>query len=200
MADDQTPSDRPGFDDLFSEIGEESSFTWDGEEIEPESEEETRPVVCFRVGGDHFAIDAGAVREILGDLDFTALPGAPPHVSCITVVRRQVIGLLSLRHFLNLDDRSSDDLSNDENEGDGSARSISSERVLLVDTAHYTVGLRIDEVSGIENWPHSALNAENLPENIRPSTQRYARGSRHQGDSLCVYLDLEPLLDDAAAR
>lgn len=192
MADDsQNPSDNPGFGDLFADVGDDTSFAWDDDVVEGTDDEEMRQVVSFRLNDDLFAIPADLVREILGDVEITDMPGAPDHVVGISVVRRQVVGLLSLRHFLDL-------ASLAPTKADDDARATA--RVLLIDTAHYTVGLQVDEVMGLDEWSPSLLNRESLPANIRAKTRRYARGVRQQANTFCVFLDLESLLDDAAVQ
>ncbi len=196
MADDtHQSSEKPGFDDIFSDIAEDTSFAWDDEELDTSQAEQLRQVVCFRIGADIFAIPADSVREILGDLETTDLPGAPPHVEGIAVIRRQVVGLLSLRRFLGIDQAQAD-------EADSGAPSQggASGRILMVESAHFTVGLKVDEVLGLDEWAESLLNKEGLPSNLHAKTQHYARGVREQDDTFCVYLDLESLLDDAAVR
>lgn len=188
--------DKPGFDDLLSDgLGGGSSFVWDEEDVDG-TDEETRPVVCFRVGPDLFAVPGTNVREIVGDIDVTPLPGAPSHIDGIIVVHRQVVGLLSLRRFLDIafDDPS---LHHDPHAGDAAA---DTRRTIIVETPHYTVGLCVDEVTGLDEWPESLLDPKTVPENMRSATRRYARGSRTVGGSLCVYLDVESLLDDAAVQ
>ncbi len=200
MTDDEesVPGTSHGFDDLVEELGAKSSFVWDEEETDTKEEEQTRPVVIFRVGTDLFAIPGDAVREVIGVSEATQLPGAPAHIQGITVVRRQVVGLLSLRSFLDIDDDAP-------LTGIGQSRSSeddaqSTKRTLIVETAHYTVGLSVDEVTGLEEWPESLLDPETVPDNLRHATGRYARGARSQDDDLCIFLDLESLLDDAAVQ
>lgn len=192
MAEDEPPepSVPHDFDDLIDELGGNSSFVWDQEELESQPEDVTRPVVTFRIGDDRFAIPGKAVREIVGSTEMTQLPGTPPHIRGITVVRRQVVGLLSLRTFLEIGEDPSEPSNADE----------STERTLIVETAHYTVGLIVDEVTGLDEWPDSLIDPDTVPDNLRLSTRRYARGARTQDGGLCIYLDLEPLLDAAAVQ
>lgn len=199
MSDDDTQASQPrhDFDDLVDELGGETSFDWDEGDVEPDDEEQTRPVVSFRIGSDLFALPSTDVREIVGSTEITDLPGAPAHIEGITVVRRQVVGLLSLGTFLGLDATASAPMPDEQ--GDDDAQ-ISTERTLIVETVHYTVGLRVDEVTGLSEWPESCLDPSTLPDNIHQTTDRYARGAREYGDTLCVFLDLESLLDDAAIQ
>ena len=198
MADDdqQTPQPHHDFGDLLGDLDGESTFDWDEGDMDAAQEDHSRPVVSFRIGRDIFAIDGTSVREIVGTQEVTPLPGAPPHIEGITVVRRQVVGLLSLRHFLHLDDTDKPQ----KNDSSTVDQALSTERTLIVDTAHYTVGLHVDEVTGLDEWPEIFLNPDTLPENMRETTRRYARGARDEGETLCVYLDLELLLDDASIQ
>lgn len=173
----QRPTD---FTDLFAGLGEDSSLSWSDEAFEAVEDVRTRPVISFRVGEDHFAIAADLVREIRSRDKSTALPGAPPYIEGILIVRRQVVALLSLHQFLEL-------------QGQRAAS-----RVLIIESAHFTVGILVDEVIGLEGWPESALNPENLPENIRPQTGRFARGAHAFGDRHSIFLNMETLLDAAA--
>lgn len=195
--DDQSFEDSAGFGDLLDEVDESSAFDWDEPDVEDEPEK-TRPVVSFRVGDDRFAVHGETVREIIGSTERTLLPGAPAHINGITVVRRQVVGLLSLRRFLGLGPSTRKIHAPDDDESSGDQ--TDSSRTVIVETAHFTIGLCVDEVMGLDEWPESKLDPDTLPENIRDKTHRYARGARRAGDDLCVYLDVESLLDDAAVQ
>lgn len=201
MSDDQSqsPEEKPGFDDILDDFDEDSSFEWDDEELEADdADEQTRPVVCFRIDTDLFAVPGDSVREIMGSTKRTELPGAPPHIRGITVVRRQVIGLLSLRVFLDLGTAPVE--ADVDGEGPQADEAVSTERTLIVETPHHTVGIRVDEVTGLDEWPESLIDPETLPDNMRSPTRQYARGVRRQAGTLCAFLDLESILDDAAVQ
>lgn len=191
---DDNPRDNPGFEDLVEELEEDSSFEWDDEQMEPDDPEQTRPVVCVRVGDDLFALPGESVREIRGGTETTPMPGAPAHIEGVTVVHRRVLGLMSLADFLGIEP----DAQPEDTDDDPLTDHVSTDRVLVVETPHYAVGVRVDEVVGLDDWPESRLDPDTLPENIRDSTHRYARGARRQEGTLCVYLDVDALLDDAA--
>lgn len=200
MTDDaDSPDDTAGFDDIVEQL-DEPTFDWDDDELEADQEEETRPVVAFRIGTDLFAVPGDSVREIMATTDSTPLPGAPAHVDGVIVVRRRVVGVLSMRKFLNLDASLSADAATDDPGAEPAFEDVSTDRTLIVETAHYTVGIRVDEITGLGEWPESSIDPETLPDNIRDSTRRYARGARQQNGTLCIYLDLPTLLDDAAVR
>lgn len=198
MTDDaDTPDDTAGFDDIVDDL-DDPAFDWDDEQLEADDDVETRPVVTFRIGTDLFAVPGDSVREIMGSTDATPLPGAPSHVEGVIVVRRRVVGVLVLGDFLNLD---TDEPTRPVGDApDGGLEEVSTDRTLVVETPHYTVGIRVDEITGLGEWPESAIDPETLPDNLRDTTRRYARGARQQEGTLCVFLDLASLLDDAAVR
>ena len=191
MTDGEEPNRAHDFGDLLGELSNKSSFVWDDKESHADEEAQTFAAVCFRIGEDRFAIAGEVVREILGNPEITKLPGAPPHIEGITVVRRQVVGVLSLRLFLGLTDR--------EEERDDPSTTRAS-RTLVIETTHHTVGVPVDEVMGLHQWPQAAIHRSSLPENLRPTTRRYAQGTWEMNGSVVLLLNMESLLDDAAVK
>src|SRR5690554_2504972 len=175
------------FSDLVDQAEGLDPFAWDDLQDQIVDEAVTVPVVCFRCGDDDFAIDGQSLREIVGQLETTPLPGAPGHIRGIAVLRRQVIGVLDLSDFL-------------DSARSGSALSASTRRTLIVETPHYTVGLDVDEVTSLDEWPEHLLREDSLPTTIKGTTRRYAIGAHPLGEELCVLLDIGRLLDDAAVR
>lgn len=183
MSQEEKNKDPMDFKELLAESDGVTSFVWDDEELLAE-EEVTRAVVSFRLGDDRFSVAGELVREILGEQEVTFLPGAPGHIRGITILRRQVVALLSLREFLNLP--------GEEN--------LAGMRTIIVETPHFMVGLLVDEVTGLGDWPESAIDPDQLPDNLRASTARYARGAHFFASSLHIFLDLHTLLEDAALQ
>ncbi len=173
-----------GFDDLLSEAGG-SSFAWEGEVLDGEGEDDLS-VLAFRVGEDRYCVSGDSVREVLGSAEVTPLPGAPEYLLGITILRRQVVGLLAMDRFL----------------GRAREREVPVEelRVLVVETAHYVAGIVVDEITGLRGWPKGAMDPATLPENFHSGTRRYAVGCRAIDEGLEVLLDLEELLDAAAIQ
>ena len=192
---DDDPKDNLGFDDVLEELDEDASFTWEQQELEPEENDETVPVVCVRIGDDLFGLPGETVREIMDCAETTPLPGSPEHIDGVTVVRRRVLGLLSFRRFLGID---APVRSDGPKPGESVYDQVSTQRTVLVETDHYAVGIHVDEVTGLEQWPASSIDVDKLPDNIHDGTRRYATGARRRQEGLCIYLNVEKLLDDAA--
>ena len=190
-----SPADDAGFADIVDELEEEAGFEWDDEELEADEEEQTRPVVSVRVGDDLFGFDGESIREIMSEQTPTPLPGAPEYIHGVIVVRRRVVGLLSLSDFLGLDSPH-----RQASPGEAGDRQMSTERIVVAETAHYAVGIRVDEITGLDQWPESRFDTALLPDNLHDRTRHYARGAHRREQGLCVYLDLDALLDDAAVQ
>src|SRR5688500_3377407 len=60
----------------------------------PEPEVPTRRLLVFEVGGEVFATDMGAVREIVPSQPVTRLPGAPLTVSGLINLRGTIVTVL----------------------------------------------------------------------------------------------------------
>lgn len=173
------------FDGLIGAAEAGDGFDWETDDSEVEASTKTVPVLCFRVGKRRFAVPTEFVREIVSDLDVTPVPGAPKHVRGVSVLRRQVIGVLDLHKWL-------DPVA--ENAG------VESNRVVIVEAGVYTVGIETSEVTGMDEWPEQVLDRSRIPDSINSRTRRYAAGIRLSEQEACVLLDVPKLLDDAAVQ
>ncbi len=177
-----------GLGELLSGV-EDASLSWGSDEESAGSSEARIPLLRFRVEGDAFAVEAAHVREIVGRVSLTALPGAPAHIRGIMVLRRQVVGVLDLGRFLKLDRLDAT-----------VAIGPSAARIVILETALFTVGIYVDQVEGLDSWPQSAVQAHDVPESISKRTRSFARAARFEDESLTILLNIEKLLDDAAVR
>lgn len=182
---------KAGLGELLTQAGE-LSFDWEEEGTSGGPASEDVSVLCFRVGGDFFGLEASFVREIVGTSTLTALPGAPSHIRGIVVLRRQVVGVLDLGKFLGLESRAC--------EGQALRGQALKSRTVIVEIGKYVAGINVDQVDGLEKWPRDVLESADLSGAIGQKTQRYMSFAHYAGDDLKVLLDLKKLLDDAAVR
>ncbi len=173
------------FDGLIGAASADDGFDWDADPSEADVSEETVSVLRFRVGDRRFAVPTEYVREIVSELEVTPVPGAPKHVRGVSVLRRQVIGVLNLYQWL--DPVAEVDV-------------VDSNRVVIVEAGPYTVGIETTEVTGMDDWPEQVLDRSRIPESINTRTRRYAAGIRLSEAEACVLLDVPKLLDDAAVQ
>lgn len=172
------------FDGLIGAAEAGSGFDWEADASETETQTSV-PVLRFRVGERRFAVPTEFVREIVSELDVTPVPGAPKHVRGVSVLRRQVIGVLDLHRWL---------------DPVAEGAQVESNRVVIVEAGPYTVGIETSEVTGMDEWPEQVLDRSRIPDSINSRTRRYASGIRLSEDEACVLLDVPKLLDDAAVQ
>ena len=176
-------NDETGFDGLIGLAEEEEDFDWDAEEAD--TDEDTVTVLRFSVRDRLFAVLGETVREITSDLDVTPVPGAPKHIRGVGVIRRRVVGVLNLYQWL-------DPVAERED--------VHTHRIIIVETDPFVVGIEATDVSGIDEWPESALDQSKIPETIGARTRRYALGVQLVEDDAIVLLDAPRLLQDAAVQ
>lgn len=69
------------------------------------------PVVAFRVGGERYAVEVGAVFQVVEATGLSPLPATPPWVLGAVVARTRVVPVLDLRALLGLEGGGMIDLS-----------------------------------------------------------------------------------------
>jgi purine-binding chemotaxis protein CheW len=75
-----------------------------------EAEVEAVPVLAFLVGGERYAVDVGAVFQVLEARGLSTLPAAPPWLLGAMVARTRVVPVLDLRQLLGLEGGGMSDL------------------------------------------------------------------------------------------
>lgn len=136
-------------------------------------------LLLFRSGGQVFAVEAGAVQEILPATPPTRIPGAPEAVRGLVNVRGTLVTVVDAAEAIGLP----------------SGLAAGSGTVILVERRSRPVGLAVDEVLELVSVPSTSLDDRaNLP-GVRPDLVR-AVGSAAGQTFVQLETDvlLEPLL------
>jgi purine-binding chemotaxis protein CheW len=133
-------------------------------------------LLLFRTGGQVFAVDAGAVREILPATPSTRIPGAPSAVRGLVNVRGTLVTVLDAGRAIGL----------------GSPPVAAGGTVVLVEQRSRPVGLAVDEVLDLVSVSDDALDQHASAPGIRRDLVR-AVGSA--GGQPFVQLETEALLE-----
>lgn len=140
-------------------------------------------LLLFRAGGQVFAVEAGAVREILPSSPPTRIPGAPDAVRGLINVRGLLVTVVDAARAIG-----------GETMGTGGAGGgvggVGS--VILVERASRPVGLAVDEVLDLVTVPAESLDDQASLPGVRPDLVR-AVGSA--GGQSFVQLATDVLLD-----
>lgn len=134
-----------------------------------------RKLLLFRSGGRVFAVDAGAVREILPAAPATRIPGSPAAVRGLANVRGTLVTVVDAALAI----------------GVGPAADAAGP-VVLVSQRDRTVGLAVDEVCDLVAVEAAALEDRTALPGVRPDLVR-AVGSA--GGLTFVQLETDVLLE-----
>jgi chemotaxis signal transduction protein len=177
---DDTPG---GIDELIADTDMTTEFDWGADELDEAAVPEVE-VLRFTVGNTAFAARGNLVREVVGDVVTTRLPGSPDYIKGIAVLKRQVVGVIDLRSWLGLPRRR--------------GRRAES-RILIVESGDLLAAIAVDEINGIEAWP-DLPEGSNLPETLDDRTRRFARSAQWAPGGIVILLDFARILDEAAVR
>jgi purine-binding chemotaxis protein CheW len=143
------------------------------------SETKDRTVVVFNAGGDRFALDVEAVREVLDYADPRPVEGLPDFLAGVLEVRGVVLPVFDLRPRL------SDD--------DGGAAPADG-RILALDSGGAIIGGIVDRVEDVRTIP--ASDVKRRP----PKSPRHVAASVIHGGGRAALLKAEALLSDEERR
>jgi purine-binding chemotaxis protein CheW len=104
-------------------------------------------LLLFRSGGQVFAVDAGAVREVLPAMPSTRIPGAPAAVRGLVNVRGTLVTIVDAAQAIGL----------------GSTPPGSAGMFVLVEQRSRPVGLAVDEVLDLVSVDGAALDGDPPP-------------------------------------
>ena len=112
--------------------------------VPPRAAEAVIEVIGFRLAGEHYALDADVVREVLPFTDFTPVPGVPAHVIGVTNLRGEILVVFDLRILFGLPGRGLTDRT----------------RLIVCGAAAPEFGIVADATQEVSALPLSSLLAE----------------------------------------
>ena len=137
--------------------------------------------VAFSVGGILFAAAVPSVQEINRVPPITPVPNVPAWLLGVTNLRGDVVSVVDLRAFLDLE-----------------AVDARDSRRILVARSPITTCLVVDQVDGMVRIPRDQLQAPDAAG--RDKASAFIRGFYHGADQLTTVLDIEKLLESPEMR
>jgi purine-binding chemotaxis protein CheW len=137
-------------------------------------------LLLFRSGGQVFAVEAGAVREILPNSPPTRIPGAPDAVRGLINVRGLLVTVVDTARAIGAAPTGE--------AGNGAGGGS----VILVERDARPVGLLVDDVLDLVSVPAAALDAQASLPGVRPDLVRAVGAA---GGQSFVQLATDVLLD-----
>lgn len=142
---------------------------------------QSRELLTFRLGEEHYGIDILKVQEIRGREAITRIANAPSHVKGVINLRGIIVPVMDLRVRFGLQSREDDHFT----------------VFIIVNVGQRVVGIVVDAVSDVVTLPG---------EQIRPGPSIAAvdasciTGLGMQGDRMLILLDIEALVEGIEAR
>jgi len=131
--------------------------------------------VTFTLGEETYGIDVMRVQEVLRMSDIAPVPSAPPFVVGIINLRGNVVTVIDARGRLGLPAKAPDDAT----------------RIVILETARHVVGLLVDGVTEVVEFPRSEIEAT---PNVGEEGGPYIEGVFARDDDLLILLDLNRFL------
>lgn len=141
-----------------------------------------RQVIAFRLSGEIFGVDIGAVREIIRLQTVTHLPSAPDSVEGVINLRGGVVPVVDLSMRLNL----------------GSTAKTDESRIIVLDIGDSDIGIFVDAVTDALRIEESSI--ESTTSVMESGDATYIEGIAKVEDGLLMLLDLGDALSAAAMR
>lgn len=145
----------------------------------PSSQSQRWQGVGFLLHGLHYVVATDAITEIIPIPKTTALPNASPWIKGIANINGRLVAVVSLGTFISGVDHNNPEA-----------------RVLLIPHHEVTIGLVVDQVTGIKQFT-SDKYTEQVPVSVPHNMQSFTRGSydsRHIVFSVAGFLDSEQFL------
>jgi purine-binding chemotaxis protein CheW len=98
-------------------------------------------VIEFRLASETYAVETAFVREVHPMKDFTPVPGTPPFVLGIINLRGQILSVVDLKRFLNLEEKGLGELN----------------KVILIRSDRTEFGILADVILGTHSIPRTAI-------------------------------------------
>lgn len=143
----------------------------------PESDAGGDRLLIVEMRGGLYGIDSACVREIVGLLDATRLPGAPPHVRGVVNLRGQLLTVVDLGHRLT-----------------GTAEPTPNGTIVVVTSNEKTLGVVVGDVHDVQ-----ALAVVPTEREVLARADGLLTGVGRLGDEVVLVVDIPELVRQTLA-
>lgn len=134
-------------------------------------------LASFKLANEEYAVDIGAVQEIVRMSSITRVPRAPSFVEGVVNLRGKIVPVIDLRLRFGL----------------ANVEATKSTRIVIVQVAGKTVGLIVDSVREVLRLDSEAVSPP--PEMVASGVDAaFFKGVGQLGERLIILLDLQRLL------
>jgi purine-binding chemotaxis protein CheW len=141
-----------------------------------ENSEEQIQLACFRVGGEHYALDILKIKEITRSQSITRIPKAPEFIEGVINLRGVFIPVVDLRKRFGLPAQEPD----------------RNTRIIIATIAGRIVGIQVDEAKEVIRISQKEIKPP--PRIVRGIESEYLKGICRGGEEILMFLDFEKIL------
>ncbi|MBO8126058.1 MAG: chemotaxis protein CheW [Firmicutes bacterium] len=135
-------------------------------------------LVVFKLNDEEYGVPVQNVQEIIRMTQITKIPKTPKHVTGVINRRGDIIPIVDLKNFFELETSDADD----------------DTRIVVVEVGDKILGVIVDHVSEVLRLPEDAI--EPPPRLSERAEAAYFAGIGKQGDRLIMLLDLPKIVPD----
>ena len=133
--------------------------------------------VGFQLADQHYAFRIDRIREIIMPTEVASLPEVPAYVDGVSNLRGTIIPIINLRALFGLPRRPRD----------------AETRTMVVAVGTRVMGCLVDSVSRVMRLAPDSIQP--APDTVISAGRTYVEGFARVGDTLCILLDVDALLD-----
>lgn len=135
--------------------------------------------LTFKLAAEEYGLEILKVREIIGMMDITSVPGTPPYVKGVINLRGKVIPVVDLRSKFGME----------------ATEQTEETCIIVVYVGAIEMGIVVDKVSEVLDI--AARDIEETPKLGRGVNTDYILGIGKTGDRVKMLLDIEKVLSSA---
>ena len=143
---------------------------------EKEIKKKTKRVLAFSLGGETYCIGITDIKEVIKLSTVTKVPNAPRFVFGLTNLRGEIISILDIRHFFDLEQK----------------EKTKDVRVIITDVSGPSVGILADRIINTIDIEEEAIQAP--LSTLKKTLTAYTKGQVQVGNDIFILLDLEKVL------
>lgn len=128
-------------------------------------------IVVFKLGNEHFAVEAEKVQSINDSMNVTMVPNAPKYIKGLINLRGNIKSLVDINLLLNVTSEQ------DEN------------NIIILNVKDEEIGISVDEVEEVLDID------EKLIQKVEDKSSQYVKGIVNCNDKLYTIIDIDSLLD-----
>lgn len=128
-------------------------------------------IVVFKLGNEHFAVEAEKVQSINDSMNVTMVPNAPKYIKGLINLRGNIKSLVDINLLLNV--------TSEQNENN----------IIILNVKDEEIGISVDEVEEVLDIE------EKLIQKVEDKSSQFVKGIVNCNDKLYTIIDIDSLLD-----